>query len=289
MILTELKYRLFDSLLEDVRIDLRAYALTNRIEPQQLIKVAQKVSYELGLRINQTKETIVVIDHKKARLPQDFYVMNFALLCGECTIKQVLPQGTIIEEVPAYRTFPETTNQCETPVIGIDSTKPVCLNSCGNGYQLIQRINTETRTYKYMLPIKFRKSQYVDCRCPNISWMCHDEAYIRDGFIFTSLDTGNLYINYEGALEDEDGNLLVPDHPILNEFYEYAIKMRVLENIYLEGDATVLNQLQLIQAQLRAARNNATSLVNTPDFREMRTLHELNRKAFYRKFYYPIY
>ena len=53
--LTELKYRTFNQLLEDVSVDFSMYALENMIEPQQLIKVVQRVNYDLGLRINKTK------------------------------------------------------------------------------------------------------------------------------------------------------------------------------------------------------------------------------------------
>ena len=56
------KYRTFDQLLEDVTVDFRTYALEGMIEPQQLIKVATRVNYDLGLRIHRTKETVVDIE-----------------------------------------------------------------------------------------------------------------------------------------------------------------------------------------------------------------------------------
>jgi hypothetical protein len=95
---------------------------------------------------------------------------------------------------------------------------------------------------------------------------------------------GKMYINYEGALEDENGGLLVPDHPYFNEYYEYALKDRILENLMIEGEQ-VQNALQLVKGQLKAARNNSLTVVNMPDFREMRELHDLNRKAYYGKYY----
>ena len=96
---------------------------------------------------------------------------------------------------------------------------------------------------------------------------------------------GKVYINYEGTMEDSEGNLLVPDHPFLNEYYEYALKDRILETLLFDGDNNLQGMIQLVKSQLRAARNNALTVVNTPDFREMRTLHDLNRKAYYGKFY----
>jgi len=47
-----LKYRTFDQLLEDVSVDMNTFALENMIEPQTLIKLARKLNYDLGLRIN---------------------------------------------------------------------------------------------------------------------------------------------------------------------------------------------------------------------------------------------
>ena len=47
------KYRTFNQLLEDVTVDFRTYALEGMIEPQQLIKVAVRCNYDLGLRIQK--------------------------------------------------------------------------------------------------------------------------------------------------------------------------------------------------------------------------------------------
>ena len=93
-----------------------------------------------------------------------------------------------------------------------------------------------------------------------------------------------MFISYQGALEDEEGNLLVLDHPMINEYYEYAIKQRLLENLYINGE-DVAQKLQLIEQKLRAARNYALTIVNTPDFAEMKKNWELNRKAMYQRYY----
>jgi len=62
------------------------------------------------------------------------------------------------------------------------------------------------------------------------------------------------------------------------------MKQRILENLYMNGE-DVVNKIQLIEQRLRPARNNALSIVNTPDFEEMQQLWETNRKAQYYKYY----
>ena len=319
-----LKYRPFESLLEDVKMDFKNYALEGRINPASLLKVAMRVSYDLGLRINITKEVVLPLENGKVRLPDDFFVMNYALICGEFTVQTIIPQGTNIQEVPypLYQEVPGTIDKCAPPTVNcrfcnslpcccstvacpdhinnntcptpvFDTNNPygdtcikprVYLDCKGNSMQLIQVINTQTRTYKYLYPVTFINKQFVDCDCPNLAMKCGNTAYIKDGFIFSSLKEGNFYINYQGLLEDDDGNLLVTDHPMINEFYEYALKERILENLSFEGE-NVIQQLQIVTPKLRAARNAALSIVNTPNFSEMAKVWAMNRKAMYGKYY----
>jgi hypothetical protein len=44
-------------------------------------------------------------------------------------------------------------------------------------------------------------------------------------------------------------------------------------------------KLQLVEGRYKVARNYALSIVNTPNFSEMRELWEMNRRAQYAKYY----
>jgi hypothetical protein len=159
------------------------------------------------------------------------------------------------------------------------------MNCKGDKYELIQVVaGGETRTYSSLLPLRMRSSQGIECDCPNLYWNTPNEGSIKGGFLFTNLDTCKVYLNYQGAMEDDNGDLLVPDHDLINEYYEYALKQRIMENLYLNGE-DVAQKMQLIDARLKTARNAALSLVNTPNFREMYELWWNNRKAQYSKYY----
>jgi len=83
---------------------------------------------------------------------------------------------------------------------------------------------------------------------------------------------------------DDDGNILVPDHEQINEFYEYALKQRILENLMMNGE-DVGPRIQLVEQRYRASRNNAMNIVNTPNFAELKKLWKVNRKAQYANYY----
>ena len=79
---TELQYRTFDDLVNSVRSDFYTYDQDNFINPQELIRVAIKINYELGLKINPSRGKLIDVHNGLGKLPADFYVMNFAMLCG---------------------------------------------------------------------------------------------------------------------------------------------------------------------------------------------------------------
>ena len=319
-----LKYRTFDQLLEDVTIDLNTFALENMIEPQQLIKIARKVNYDLGLRINQQKEVVLEICHGKVKLPDDFYTFNYAFICAD-RVESVgyggMVGGTNIQEVP-YKEVPSTVNQCAPPTVNCrtcnsnpcnktaacdlnhpivdpipteyDPNNPygdtcvaprVFMNCKGEKWELVQVVRSGAhRTYRSLIPLRMRASENIDCECPNLYYNTPNEGWIKGGYLFTTFETGHVYLNYQGELVDDAGNLMVPDHELLNDYYEYALKKRIIENLALNGE-DVAQRLQLIIPEYRAARNNALSLVNTPNFKEMEQLWWTNRRAQYGKYY----
>ncbi len=287
---TELQYRTFDQLLDEVSADFTTYSIEGMIEPGQLIKVAQRVNYDLGLRIHGTKEKILDIEKSKTKLPDDFYVLNYAYLCGRYTVSQPVLHGRHTENVILDPTDCKTVdrkdlcNKC-----GEIDTTCICEKTytveCKTGekvfVQVVEKRKYETRTYDTFEPIRISTSTgKIDAT--NDTGM--RVGYIKNGFIYTNLTEGRIFISYQGALEDDHNNLLVLDHPMINEYYEYAMKQRILENLYIAGE-DVAQKMQLIEQRLRAARNNALSIVNTPDFAEMYKLWQTNRKAMYSKYY----
>ena len=95
----EIKYRTFDQLLEDVTVDLSTYSLEGMIEPQQLIKVAMRVNFDLGLRVQPERHEVIEIEHGKAKLPSNFYSLNYANICGTYRVEYDAPSGSHIEDV----------------------------------------------------------------------------------------------------------------------------------------------------------------------------------------------
>jgi hypothetical protein len=304
-----LKYKTFDELLAEVKSDFENFNLEDLIKPYQLIKVAKRVNKDLGLRIHKTKNQVLEVEQHKAKLPDDFVVMNYMYVLGEYEVMDIPIQGTHVEQVPLQRpeyfpgkkdidvcavppvcpTVPECPDPCQAP-------EPCGCNTCncdtwincqGQEMQLIQKIKTQTRKYKFFYKIRLTgQDGYFDPWCPNRTWQAANSAFIDEhGYLHTSFKSGTLYVNYQGLLQDDQGQLLVLDHDIINEYYEYAIKERIIENLMANQEKLDPNFVQRIDTKLRMARNNALSIVNTPDFAEMKRVFDMNRKAMFNKYY----
>ena len=304
-----LKYRTFDVLLASVKGDFEAYNLEDLIKPHQLIKVAKRVNYDLGLKIYKTKNIVLEIENGKAKLPDDFHLLNYSYMLGKFETVQAVPQGTHVEEIPlnapTYHPGTKTIDVCATPdpcptpepecPDPCQSPEPCGCNTCGcstwmnckgEEMQLIQKIKYQTRKWTEFFRIKITgDDNFFDALCPNKNWSSSNAGFIREGFVFTTFKTGSLYLNYQGMMEDDEGNLLVLDHPLINEYYEYAFKERILEILMGNNESLNSGFVKLIMQKYRDARIVANGIVNTPDFDELHELWSMNRKAMYNKYY----
>lgn len=270
----EIQYRTFEQLLSAVLSDFKSYDLEGLIDPQDLIKVAQRINKELSVKIHQDREAILEVEKGRVRLPNDFYMLNHAMVCGSYTVSVPVITGHQTEDVILG-------NNC----IPSTCTRPtVRLTECGEAYQVVQHFSHETRTFKYFHKLHIKPGKELAPQCQNVNTQAERSAYIKDGWLYCNFETATVYISYVGNMEDEDGNLLVLDHDIVNEYYEYALKERILENMWIAGEE-VERQMALISSRRGKARIEARSVVFTPDFAELQNIHAMNRKYMYNKYY----
>jgi len=140
-------------------------------------------------------------------------------------------------------------------------------------------------TFRRLIPIHIKKHRSVSDGCPNYHHNTDYSGSIKDNRFHTNFKNGNVYIEYSSLMEDEDGRLIVMDHPMVNEYYEYFLKKTILELLFLDNEPNLQQRLQYVIGELRTARIRANSFINTPDFHEMKNVWEMNRKSMRHKYY----
>lgn len=354
----ELKYRTLQEVIDAASIDLSSYFIENEIETAELIPIIQEINWELGIQIQQTKETVLDIANGRTKLPNDFDFLNFGFICSQYTqyyTTQSLTQYEVPFPIPQpnVATCPcwtVTSLGAQCPVIACNGTQSTvffpanedgtakttkvcailvdvdhavgnsitaatftnCLQDNNNqftcnpqpdcgcssplvngctlpnpdpwnqskvyticndtvGIRVIQPLQTQVLHYSFQQPLYLQPSRTASAFCSNSNMKsCAVNGFLRDGFIVTpNLNCGTIYINYQGILEDDNGNLLAIDHPKLNQYYNYAVKERILENQYLNGAPDIERRLQLVQQKKQQYKGEAMVLAYTPDFRTM--------------------
>lgn len=304
-----IKYRRFDQLISEVRRDFPLLDL----DPADFIKHALYVNALLGVKINQVKERTVAIKNGKGKLPEDFDIFNKAFFLD--TYSEIIPMGVLGEEIlvsvpkPDYTMpnvnvcIPETLpapapgcGPCETHCSDCAHEYQTCMcipsdhvrtNCNGESMVVFRKYRNHVRKYEKFIPVKLVNSpQVMDEFCNPDRGLAKCQVTIRDGFIRSSgITNGTLYLNYDGLREDEEGNLLVLDHPIINMFYEYYMKSKAIELSLASNQQLNPDLVKIVFSELRIHQNQALSIINSPEFDEIKKAHKALRKAFYNKYY----
>lgn len=164
----------------------------------------------------------------------------------------------------------------------------ICNNTVG--IVVAQVCSTETRHYEYVTPVYMTPSRYASAfmNPDRNSMNAANQAMLKNGFMQFVVPCGKVYINYQGILEDDQGNLLVLDHPKINRYYEYAIKKTIIENLYINGESDLERRLQYINDEYRKAKIDALTIANTPDLRVMKETMQIIRKNANQRFAAPV-
>ena len=353
---TEIKYRTLDDVMDAVKIDMRHYALEGIIEPQTLISTARWCNYILGLKINPSHGKVIEINNYKGRMPYDFDVLNFAILCDHtsreeqestCTtytdgvlcgialqkklnndpciksyttymdlvyganqiihglgstnfiIQAFAPDGTILmfdveivtmNEINVLSNNPTTLQNIKIVIYATDISSQITdsaasLTCSADGETFVScESGNKKYVYKNVIPIQMERSKSVSADCVSFEVRGKYKGRLKNNFFEINYPSGVVYINYQSSLEDEDGNMLTMDHPLTNMFYEYALKRKIYEDLMSAGE-NVAHMIDLTERRFKDAKRDAVTFINTPDFKTLYKIWEMNRKSMYYKYY----
>jgi len=272
------QYKTFESLMADIEDDLTSFSNETYVYSDKYIKIVQTCNSKLSTKINPIKEDVITVTNKKGKLPKDFKVLEQVYACAPTTIIQSTLNFNK-EVCPAY-TFSEVRNCCNNIAYIEDPRK---LFSFVVYKQEIKSLVNVTRLF----PVSIINSlKFCSANCPtrattNIQIQIERQG---DDFYILSDYDGEFYISYVSEMVDDEGNLLILDHPLVIPYYEYAIKERIFEDVWLNDLLQVQNKLSYLKESLRTAQMDALRFVRTSDFAELKQVYFDNRKRFKMKY-----
>lgn len=288
----EILYRTFDELLSSVLSDMPNIDMEGFVQPQDLIKVAQRINKELHVEKFSDKEVLLEVYNNRVKLPLDLYMLNFGFVVYDTKVKYKANQGIQTEDVllkpdttvqDLYKNLTELPENCKNELVRI--------TECGDTYQIIQKIGVVEKTFKYLERLEIEDNSLISPQFKKLLQTSNDnvynkknKGYIKNGWLYVEFEKGKIYLNYINNMEDDEGNLLVWDEPIVNEYYEYSFKTRILENMLISGE-NVAELYKLMDSKRRNARLEARNIRFTPGFDELKDVFNANRKHMYNKYY----
>lgn len=266
--------------MASVESDLRNYADEGYIDRSSYIKVVRKVNADVGLRIYSSKETVIEVKDYRSTLPADFLYLQLALACSSTYTKLPTLAGAHTES--------HSSSEEEVPLEINKCNKTCALNECNGVMWVTQTIGYKTYRHDNLEKLSISKNtqNYCSDTCFNLRFKSPNQMHIdSDGeTVHFSFREGQVYLSYLSDMVDNDNNVLVLDHPLVNDYYEYAVKKRIFENMEINKEGDFLRDFQLLSLELRQARIQAINFINTPEYGDIIKVHEANRKRFYNQY-----
>ena len=276
----ELQYKTFSSVMASVEEDLKQYADNNLISRRNYIKVAKRINSDLGPKINRKREVCISVRDYKAEVPIDL----LSVICMVATTIDTF--GTLHPAIHGTRLVTNTTEELVDK--GFTPTVSAARLTCSGSCTFITKITSSTEVQYnsfYKLAPSASSLSFFQNSSPNVSWESQYTLSMNESEMTFNFKEGEIYISYIANMVDEEGNLLVLDHDLVNEYYEFAIKERILYDLWINGEDTYNKYVDTRDVQLPKARQVGRRIVHTPEYKTMCEHNNKILREFYDTFY----
>lgn len=294
-------YIKLSQVMASVRSDLELYDDANMIDEDKCIKIVMQCNEKLGQKVYKSKSCKINVENYRGDIPSDLWkIENIFALSTEHTGYTHSEGGGVIgatqitytDYVPPKILSKDVSNiNCGTEVSCCRQSP--CSTGCGgNCTSKITYLTEEQKQYiEYnhtrLIPLSLSTSTSDKCvnYSPCSKYKGDFSVNIDDEEFEFSFETGTVYISYLGNMVDEDGEVIIPFHPMLNQYYEFAIKEKILQDIYLNTRADVLQRLQYVSAEKSKHYYDAYVYANTSKAGQYDKMRKNREMEFYNRWY----
>ncbi len=260
-----------------VKSSLKSYADMDMFLIDEYYKTIDLCNSKLGYRLNPKKEKLISIENFQAELPQDFLMLDLALVVST-------------QKVSYGATYPIKTmsleGRCPTPQeLSRAANLSKCCNfklSCGQVPVLTCTYEEQRIEFEQTFVIRLSEKRYCSSECFNLYANTPYMMEILEGreIITDNFETGLLYILYTAKTNTEGNIPICLDHPTILEYYEKALKLEILKDLYINKRLEVAQAIQLAENDFRIAQGNAISLISTQEVQEMMDINNALKRRY---------
>lgn len=244
------------------------------VDDGALIKTIMYCNDKLGIPMREIKQICIPVVDYKAKLPLNFEKLYFA-----CAL---LATNTIIHN--QQNPFANNFDRDIIYEAGLDR------GTLGNieSYSVTVKRESTTTIHNYGNWVSLSvdpSNTYCHNSCPNIRKSGKYQISINGDEIDTPFRSGEIYLMYLGTMEDEEGNLLFPFHPLITPYYEWSLKERILMNVIFNSDGDYANLLKLAQSERVKAWLDAFNITMDKGYGEYVDSQKKKELSYYNQYF----
>lgn len=252
-----IEYIPFSELMSLVKQEIKSYDSQGYVNDGDLIAKVMYCNEKLGINIHDVKQSIIEIKNNIGDLPKDFYKVFYmaALSMTNTTVTNW--------------TNPWDNNKDRTVTYDADF-KRGCIG-CEDHVTVIYKKSGQdiTQSYYNWHDIRLTNNKYSYIGCPNLKSNSKNEVTIENGKIETGFRTGEIYMMYIANMTNEEGEIIVPFHPLITPWYVWVCVEQVLISMIFDTDED-LNKLKMQRDLAIEEKNkawiNCWNFCNSKDF-----------------------
>lgn len=285
-----------------VKEELKSYFDTSAVDDLMFPTYLNKCLNKLGKSSYAISETVLYIENFEARLPDNFYAVREAWMCGELPLRSYTTANSFYSQTSdcVINIIPVTVSgdHCGNPnctTFSCNGCSDPCVSSDPDIFKMNREIPRSFRQLHLLKPgnisahshcsVDFNNEASRYSQNPGSSTI--DSFDIRDNKFVTNFRNGVVHLLFYADDYDESGNQMMPDNYRIKEYVEHFIKYKVFEMLTNQTNDETFNQLQqklvyykqlsdeaFIMADLEIKKQTAQTKVN-------RIKHSLNRFNMY--------
>lgn len=270
------KYITLQQLLASVKADLPSFKDSGFIDEGNVVKTVMWCNEKLGIPIRQVKETVLNVRNYEVDLPSNFQKAIYVAALNHSSF------GTAQYKDPFINGH-NLSNDCELDVQEFTS---------GGDTQFIKKIRAKNpeglyTTYTNWTELSLSPASYIhtDSSCINNRLKGKYVIDINEEAIHTPFREGQLYIMYYSNLQDDEGNILVPFHPLITNWYEWCVKEKILMDMAFNSDGNVADKLKLAQMEKSKAWLDALDFEMEPEYHQLKSMQKKNEMKMWEKYF----
>ena len=291
-------YITLSSLMSSVREDLKLYDEANLINENNVIKIIAECNSKLGERIYKSKAAYIDVKDGYADIPIDLYKIENIFAVADC--KAPISSGGINahnqvlytdRNSPAYVTADKI-----IPIAKITTSKPIGCDDCNNcgtcsncTDYCVSALEKEDiyDTYKRLIPLSLSEKVMSSCTdyFPGHNWRGQYSVDLQEGRFKLGFNTGKIFLSWLGNLISDDGEIMIPFHPRLNNYYEYSVKEKILMDIFINSEADVEKKLQFVSKLKSEAYYDAFNYLQTAKAGQWSKMQKQRKIEYFNKWY----